>query len=499
MLPPNSSLPLITFIFWSWWTLNGVVSDRQINLLSQGCTPSNYFFVLSNFSIFSDNVNKTFREIREQLVNNQNKHFVTAMRVNAENPVFSLFQCRNYLSIHDCVACFDAAAKQIRDCRAGAHGGRVIYDGCFLRYETNAFFDETTENFNAVSCGNQSTRESTEFTSLVQQVLMNLQTTTPKKQGFFAATKAQLPENGSTIYAFAQCTETITQDGCLNCLNTGYNNMLACFPNSDGKAYAAGCFMRYSNTSFFPDNYQTIDVTPLIDKQGSSKKVDIIGGVVGSVACFLILFVLFAWRIRRPNTPKKVPRGEIVGANKLGGLVTYTYRDLKFATNDFDEKNKLGQGGFGVVYKGTLKNGKVVAIKKLTFHQFTKMEEDFESEVKLISNVHHLNLVRLLGCCNEGQNKLLVYEYMKNNSLDKFLFGMARGLAYLHEELHVRIIHRDIKTHNILLDDDLQPRIADFGLARLLPKNKSHLSTKFTGTFLGNHQWSTKQGINHQR
>lgn len=152
---------------------------------------------------------------------------------------------------------------------------------------------------------------------------------------------------------------------------------------------------------------------------------------------------------------------------------------------------------------------------------------DFESEVKLISNVHHRNLIRLLGCCSKGLELLLVYEYMANSSLDKFLFGkfssslsstllhhiiafdgyamdgnltgerrgslnwkqrcdiilgIARGLTYLHEEFHVCIIHRDIKSSNILLDNDFHPKIADFGLARLLPQDKSHLSTKFAGT-----------------
>lgn len=188
--------------------------------------------------------------------------------------------------------------------------------------------------------------------------------------------------------------------------------------------------------------------------------------------------------------------------------------------------------------QGTLKNGKVVAVKKLAIGLSRRVLSDFENEVKLISNVHHRNLVRLLGCCSKGPELLLVYEFMANSSLDKFLFGKlllffiflwiiqavfqffssfieisyyiyyaplaqktgerrgslnwkqrydiilntARGLAYLHEDYHVCIIHRDIKPSNILLDDDFQPKIADFGLARLLPDSKSHLSTKFAGT-----------------
>ncbi|KAE9591307.1 putative protein kinase RLK-Pelle-DLSV family [Lupinus albus] len=148
-----------------------------------------------------------------------------------------------------------------------------------------------------------------------------------------------------------------------------------------------------------------------------------------------------------------------------------------------------------LIEQGTLKNGKIIAVKKLILSQSSNIDDDFESEAKLISNVHHRNLVRLLGCCNEGQERILVYEYISNTSLDRYLFGnkkgslnwkqrydiilgTARGLAYLHEEFHVPIIHRDIKTTNIFLDDDLQPKIGDFGLGRDI----THLNTRFAGT-----------------
>ncbi|PWZ20746.1 putative LRR receptor-like serine/threonine-protein kinase [Zea mays] len=191
--------------------------------------------------------------------------------------------------------------------------------------------------------------------------------------------------------------------------------------------------------------------------------------------------------------------GDILGATELQGPTSFHYNDLKAATNNFSEESKLGEGGFGDVYKGSLKNGKTVAVKRLIVMEANRAKVDFESEVRLISNVHHRNLVRLLGCSQKGSEFILVYEYMANGSLDKFLFGdrrgtlnwrqrfniivgMARGLAYLHQEFHVCIIHRDIKSSNVLLDDDFQPKIADFGLARLLPDDHSHLSTKFAGT-----------------
>ncbi|KAK7387336.1 hypothetical protein VNO78_28061 [Psophocarpus tetragonolobus] len=493
MVVEQEQLNLLTITFlmmWSWWRLEGAVGDPQISLLNKGCSQYN----ATDLSNFNQNLNATLNDLRTQ-VSNQSKHFATAQEARGADPVYAMFQCRNYLSTPDCAACFTAAASQIRNCSAGANGARVIYDGCFLRYESNGFFDQTTMPGNSMICGNQTAAGATAFNTTAQQVLMDLQIATPKISGFFAATRTQVA--GGAIYAIAQCAETVTESGCLDCLTVGYNNIHICLPNTDGRAFDAGCFMRYSETAFFADN-QTIDITPFLNQGGSSNKGAIIGGVVGGVGFVVILIALFAF-FRWHKKPKKVPRGDILGATELKGPVIYKYKDLKTATNNFSAENKLGEGGFGDVYKGTLKNGKVVAVKKLILGQSDKMGEQFESEVKLISNVHHKNLVRLLGCCTKGQERILVYEYMANNSLDRFLFGekkgslnwkqrygiilgTAKGLAYLHEDFHVCIIHRDIKTSNILLDDEMQPRIADFGLARLLPEDQSHLSTRFAGT-----------------
>ncbi|XP_028792809.1 cysteine-rich receptor-like protein kinase 42 isoform X1 [Neltuma alba] len=332
--------------------------------------------------------------------------------------------------------------------------------------------------------------------STAQEVLTNLNIVIPRIPNFFAATKTPVPNShGLYIYAFAQCVETVSQSGCQDCLYHALINFHTCLPNSNARAYEAGCFMRYSTNAFFADN-QTIDINHFL-KQGSRDKGAIIGEVFGGAAFAFILLALFAW-IRLPKTTK-ASIGDIIEATNLNGLVTYNYNELEYATNNFREQNKLGEGGFGAVYKGNLKNGKVVAIKKLNLCSSKRIQEDFESEVKLISNVHHRNLIRLLGWCIKDYDRILVYEYMENNSLDKFIFGkrkgflnwkqrydiilgMARGLAYLHEELHIRIVHRDIKPNNILLDDDLQPKIADFGLARLLHEEKYHLSANFAGT-----------------
>lgn len=182
-----------------------------------------------------------------------------------------------------------------------------------------------------------------------------------------------------------------------------------------------------------------------------------------------------------------------------GTPVMYSYNDLRIATNNFHPNNKLGVGGFGSVFKGILRDGSIVAIKELSAGS-KQGNREFMNEVNLITGVQHRNLVKLRGCCLEGDQRLVVYEFLENRSLDKILFdpheasvlswptrfniiiGTARGLAYLHEESQARIIHRDIKASNILLDNRLQPKIADFGLARIFVDDASHVSTGVAGT-----------------
>ncbi|XP_008240249.1 PREDICTED: cysteine-rich receptor-like protein kinase 10 isoform X1 [Prunus mume] len=178
----------------------------------------------------------------------------------------------------------------------------------------------------------------------------------------------------------------------------------------------------------------------------------------------------------------------------------FDLHSLQIATSFFSDLNKLGHGGFGPVYKGLMPNGQEIAVKKLSLDSRQGARE-FTNEVKLLLRVQHKNLVMLLGCCVEGPEKMLVYEYLPNKSLDYFIFdkqksgtldwttrfriimGVARGLRYLHEEAPERIIHRDIKASNILLDEKLHPKISDFGLARLFPGEDTHVNTfRISGT-----------------
>ncbi|KAJ6840336.1 putative serine/threonine-protein kinase isoform X2 [Iris pallida] len=184
----------------------------------------------------------------------------------------------------------------------------------------------------------------------------------------------------------------------------------------------------------------------------------------------------------------------------LKNVRVFSYNQLKSATRNFHPDNKIGRGGFGVVYKGTLRDGTLVAIKSLSTES-KQGRKEFLTEIDTISNVRHPNLVQLIGCCVEGNNRMLIYEYLENNSLAIALFGpkkmqisldwskrasicigTARGISFLHEEAEPRIVHRDIKASNVLLDRDLIPKIGDFGLAKLFPDTATHISTRVAGT-----------------
>ncbi|KAH7665650.1 Non-specific serine/threonine protein kinase protein [Dioscorea alata] len=214
-------------------------------------------------------------------------------------------------------------------------------------------------------------------------------------------------------------------------------------------------------------------------------------GIVTSSCVLIILVSILAWFFLKKDAENN-------GLALHSGC--FTLRQIKNATRNFDPTNKIGEGGFGPVYKGILPNGSMIAVKQLSSTS-KQGNREFINEIGMISALKHPNLVKIFGCCTEGKQLLLIYEYMENNSLANALFGhernrlkldwqtrrricvnIAQGLAYLHEESRLKIVHRDIKATNVLLDKDLNAKISDFGLAKLSEEDESHISTRIAGT-----------------
>lgn len=222
----------------------------------------------------------------------------------------------------------------------------------------------------------------------------------------------------------------------------------------------------------------------------------IAGSIVG--AFLLVVLATGFWFVLLRNKGDEEEGMEDNFDNLSGMPMRFTYQALKLATGDFQEK--LGQGGFGSVFDGTLQNGDKIAVKRLD--AMGQGKKEFLAEVKTIGSIHHVNLVRLIGFCAEKLHRLLIYEFMCNGSLDKWIFckepmlrpplnwqtrrtiilDIAKGLAYLHEECRQRIVHLDIKPQNILLDEELRAKISDFGLCKLIDRDQSQVVTTMRGT-----------------
>ncbi|KAG0456130.1 hypothetical protein HPP92_023918 [Vanilla planifolia] len=332
------------------------------------------------------------------------------------------------------------------------------------------------------------------FSQVVKEAVGNVSLNAKNDKGFAVGSSSI---SNLRVYALAQCWENLNKSLCSSCLDAAASSILSCSPGTEGRALYAGCFMRYSTSLFWNVNNTSSS------SSGKSKTIWIaIGLVIGGILV-IAMGILYAQR-KGLLTRKKSPSltdlygPEIALAISQSNL-NFKYEDLKKATNYFCLSNKLGQGSYGTVYKGVLSDGKEVAVKQL-FLNTRQWIDQFFNEVNLVNQVRHKNLVRLLGCSLDGAESLLVYEFYQNRSLDLFIFdetpdklldwpqrfdiiqGIAEGLSYLHEESDTRIIHRDIKASNILLDDKFKPKITDFGLARSFAQDQTHLTTGIAGT-----------------
>uniref|UniRef100_A0A803KPK6 Cysteine-rich receptor-like protein kinase 42 n=2 Tax=Chenopodium quinoa TaxID=63459 RepID=A0A803KPK6_CHEQI len=426
-----------------------------------------------------------------QKINTQSWASFSTNSSNVKSPMFGLIQCYEDLSQTDCQLCFAASRTRLPTCIPSVSAS-LFLDGCFLRYDNYSFYEEPLNpKLNGRNCstnnGKVDVNQRSEFAKSVRTVIDEAMEKGLKNGGFGVA-EVNDRKRMNKLYALAQCWKTVSATGCKACLNKASEQVTQCVPSREGRGFNAGCYLRYSTNKFYGDHNHTRG------HHGLHRHGYIAAIILASAAMLMFLsFSSYLVYIRYSKWKKE--ENEVSRRFAKVGL-NFNYEVLEEATNFFDLSNKLGQGGAGIVFKGTLPNGQAIAVKRLFFNT-TQWANEFFNEVNLIRHVQHKNLVKLLGCSIEGPESLLVYEFVPKKSLDHYLFGAqsldwkqrvqiivgtAEGLAYLHGGTQTRIIHRDIKCSNILLDEDFIPKIADFGLVRSIASGRSHLSTGIAGT-----------------
>lgn len=317
--------------------------------------------------------------------------------------------------------------------------------------------------------------------------------------------------NGLTYFSlgFLPPSSKTNMEGCKSACQSNCSCLAFFFQNSSGNCFLFSDIGSFQNSKAGPSFVAYIKV--LSDGSsgsnaggdGSSKKsfpIVVIIVIATLITICGLLYLAFRYHRRKKKMPEspREPSEEDNFLETLSGMpIRFGYRDLQTATNNFSVK--LGQGGFGSVYQGALPDGTRLAVKKL--EGIGQGKKEFRAEVSIIGSIHHHHLVRLKGFCAEGTHRLLAYEFMANGSLDKWIFkrnneeflldwearfniavGTAKGLAYLHEDCDVKIIHCDIKPENVLLDGQFLAKVSDFGLAKLMNREQSHVFTTLRGT-----------------
>ncbi|TVU01629.1 hypothetical protein EJB05_52902, partial [Eragrostis curvula] len=392
----------------------------------------------------------------------------------APDQAYGLAQCRGDITASDCRACLELSAQQlVANTCPFKTGALSVYEGCLLRYSGASFFGQADPSTSAPRhwcdplSGN--TTQTEQFPQQLNALMGSLVDKASGSPRMFAAGTADLPSY-QKLYGMARCTQDLSRGNCDLCLTNAVSAITQqCDKHVTGRILYRSCSIRFQVYLFYDAKAAEAAMLPPPPAQ--------VGPANG--------------------THGYLDEEEMRGFEPI----VYDLSTLQAATDNFSEQNKLGQGGFGPVYKGKLQNGQEIAVKRLS--TISKQgQAEMRNEVVLVAKLQHRNLVCLLGYCIEEHEKLLVYEFLSNKSLDKILFGptrqcelsweqrykiidgVGRGLMYLHKDSRLNIVHRDLKPGNILLDADMNPKISDFGFAKLFNIDSSVKNTKHVaGTY----------------
>ncbi|KAK7374133.1 hypothetical protein VNO80_07559 [Phaseolus coccineus] len=422
-----------------------------------------------------------------------------------EGTAYGLFRCRIDIPSRLCQLCIQNSTDKITsECGLASTEAIIWYNHCWLRYSDRNFFSstETSPRFVNLNFSNSNPIQSSVASELSNQ-LAKVATMTGNTDNKFQTDDSLRLNDKQTVFILGQCSSDLSSNSCIGCLNDVIGTAIpwSSLGSLGGRVLFPSCILRFELFQFYNLTPTTPTAPP--PPPGESQRRTIILIVTSSILASGILFTFCYYLIR-----KNIRKHSRAILQENFGQESSTIESLQFnlpiieaATSNFSQKNKIGKGGFGEVYKGILFDGRSIAVKRLSKNSKQGIEE-FKNEVLLIAKLQHRNLVAFIGFCLDEQEKILIYEYVPNKSLDYFLFdtkqekvlswierhkiigGIARGILYLHEHSRLKVIHRDLKPSNVLLDENMNPKISDFGLARIIEIDQEEESTnRIIGTY----------------
>ncbi|KAL1194180.1 putative cysteine-rich receptor-like protein kinase 32 [Cardamine amara subsp. amara] len=413
--------------------------------------------------------------------------------------IYALGMCIPGIEPKRCSDCIQPVADNLlRNCVNQTNSyewgsGRML---CFVSYSDVLIFDSLNQEPVLTRCNNENIGNVTEFDRVWVGFMEDM--IVAASSSHYAA-KVSPPIGFQHIYAVMQCIPGLSSFNCGVCLRRSVSRYeKSCKGRQGSEIRRPVCFFRWETFPNYDAFVEPMSPPPLNPPDTTSRGTLIVIVVLAAIIVALLALGLVYCRRRQSNKTTKLKIDDDVTNPQS---LQFDLKTLEAATDNFSGNNKIGQGGFGEVYKGTFPNGTEIAVKRLSITSGQGLKE-FKNEIVVVAKLQHRNLVRILGFCLEGEEQILVYEFVPNKSLDYFLFdpvkqvqldwtrryniigGIARGILYLHHDSRITIIHRDLKASNILLDDDMKPRIADFGMARIFGLEQTRANTsKIVGTY----------------
>lgn len=438
--------------------------------------------------------------------------------------VYSVALCQGDVESDVCRGCINDSIIKLPELCPNQKEAVGYYGRCLLRYSNVTLMGKTEREGVVFLLNSATANDPDRFNGALGSLMNQLRAAASGGDSLLKYASGNTPGPGLiTIYGLVQCTPELSETQCNDCVEYLSNIYAASYSGRiGGTAFLPMCRYSYDIQRFFngstlvtpppssppPNPTVSSPPPPQGKKSNMTRSIRIVIVIVTLGAVIMIAstcIFLVSRKKKKMNQQNLLPldHAETESMDDIGNIESFQYNfsTIRAATNDFSEDNKLGHGGFGVVYKGTLADGREIAVKRLA-RDSSQGDKEFKNEVLLVARLQHRNLVRMLGFSLEGSERVLIYEFLPSESLDKYIFdptkrtlldwskrykiikGIGKGLVYLHEDSRLKIIHRDMKASNVLLDAEMNPKIADFGMARLFQPEESQGDTsRIVGTY----------------